>query len=268
MAKQRQDEDGDTADAKGRLYKAPALEKGLDILQLLASEAKPMTFSAIVLRLGRSTGELFRMIQVLEQRGFIAQGPDGEGYALTSKLFAMSVDRPPIRNLVEIALPVMRRLSNDSGQSCHLALHSHGEIVIVARMESNELLGFTVRLGYKQPLPKTLSGAVLYAFQPDEIRELWESYFNPPLEGEMLQQFREHCAKIRSQGEARAPSSFSDGITDVSAPIMRGNLAAAALTVPFVKSPLLTMPLKDVIKRVRAAADEISSALFQGDGRA
>ncbi|MEJ8629232.1 hypothetical protein P0F65_04035 [Sphingomonas sp. I4] len=33
--------------------------------------------SAIVARLSRSTGELFRMIQVLEHRGYVAQGADG-----------------------------------------------------------------------------------------------------------------------------------------------------------------------------------------------
>ncbi|HEY0800853.1 MAG TPA: helix-turn-helix domain-containing protein, partial [Steroidobacteraceae bacterium] len=38
-----------------RRYRAPALEKGLDILELLASEAKPMSASAVVQRLGRST---------------------------------------------------------------------------------------------------------------------------------------------------------------------------------------------------------------------
>ncbi|MDQ2765259.1 MAG: helix-turn-helix domain-containing protein, partial [Pseudomonadota bacterium] len=99
-----------------RLYRAPALEKGLDILELLAIEEKPLTVSAIVQRLGRSTGELFRMIQVLEHRGFVAQ--DGGGYVLTTRLFELGLKRPPVRNLAEIAMPVMRQLSSKIGQSC------------------------------------------------------------------------------------------------------------------------------------------------------
>ena len=43
-------------------YRAPALEKGLDVLEFLASQSHPMTLSAIVKQLGRSHGELFRMI--------------------------------------------------------------------------------------------------------------------------------------------------------------------------------------------------------------
>src|SRR5437762_9647214 len=47
-------------------YRAPALEKGLDVIELLAAEKSPLNLSAISQRLGRSSGELFRMLQVLE----------------------------------------------------------------------------------------------------------------------------------------------------------------------------------------------------------
>src|SRR6478672_2460832 len=52
-------------------YRAPALEKGLDVIELLAAEKSPLNLSAISQRLGRSSGELFRMLQVLEFKGFI-----------------------------------------------------------------------------------------------------------------------------------------------------------------------------------------------------
>src|SRR5215831_7001214 len=45
-------------------YRAPALEKGLDVIELLAAEKSPLNLSAISQRLGRSSGELFRMLQV------------------------------------------------------------------------------------------------------------------------------------------------------------------------------------------------------------
>src|SRR4051794_36894767 len=70
-------------------YRAPALEKGLDVLELLAAEEQPLTLSTISERLGRSAGELFRMLQVLEFKGFITLVPNGAGYVLTNKLFAL-----------------------------------------------------------------------------------------------------------------------------------------------------------------------------------
>ena len=57
-------------------YSAPALEKGLDVLELLSREDEGLTVSVIAKRLSRSVSELFRMLVVLEQRGYIRVEPD------------------------------------------------------------------------------------------------------------------------------------------------------------------------------------------------
>ena len=82
-------------------YRAPALEKGLDVIELLAAEKSPLNLSAISQRLGRSSGELFRMLQVLEFKGFITTAENGSGYILTNKLFALAMAQAPVRSLVE-----------------------------------------------------------------------------------------------------------------------------------------------------------------------
>lgn len=247
-------------------YRAPALEKGLDIIQLLATDGEPLTATEIVQRLGRSTGELFRMIQVLERRGFVQQGSDG--YTLTTKMFEMGIKGPPVRNLVEIALPAMRSLARRTGQSCHLAFRSLGDMVIVARMESQEQLGFTLRVGYRLPLYAATSGATLYAFQPDEIRAEWEASMQPRPSKEELAQFRKRSDGIRAAGFATSPSRFVNGITDISAPIMRGERAAAALAVPYVSYAKARMDEEAVIEAVCATAAGIAAELVLGDDRA
>ena len=75
----------DQDQADDRKYRAPALEKGLDVLELLSSQGEAMTPSQMSVTLGRSVSELFRMIQVLEFRGYIEQSSDG--YRLTNRLF-------------------------------------------------------------------------------------------------------------------------------------------------------------------------------------
>jgi len=77
-------------------YRAPALEKGLDVIELLAAEKAPLNLSAISQRLGRSSGELFRMLQVLEFKGFITTADNGTGYVLTNKLFALAMAQAPV----------------------------------------------------------------------------------------------------------------------------------------------------------------------------
>jgi D-threo-aldose 1-dehydrogenase len=104
-------------------YRAPALEKGLDVLELLATAKSPMTLSQISTRLERSVSELFRMVQVLESRGYVGMSASGEGFELTNKLFSLGISRGPSQNLLASALPLMQALSEQTRQAClNLAL--------------------------------------------------------------------------------------------------------------------------------------------------
>ena len=128
-------------DARGAAesrYRAPALEKGLEILELLSGQREPLTMAAISERLGRSTSEIFRMLQVLEQKGYIEKSPSGDGYRITNRLFTLGMAQPPVQTLVETALPVMRRLANAIGQSCHLAVPSSDQIVVIGPSLTSE----------------------------------------------------------------------------------------------------------------------------------
>lgn len=249
-------------------YRAPALEKGLDILELLAAEHAPLALSAICQRLKRSSGEIFRMIQVLEMRGFISMDQKSDGYVLTDLLFSMAMQQPVTQSLVKLSIPIMRSLAAEIGQSCHLALHSRGEIVVVARMESLEQIGFTVRVGYRRSVIKTVSGLILFAFQPQDIREQWTGMLNPVPSPVELAAFIKQADEANRKGFAQSASSFVNGVTDISAPIIRGDHAAAALTVPYIKTTSARGSTADVVKKLRAAAADISSKLIEGDSRA
>jgi len=260
--------DSPSTDTDSIRYRAPALEKGLDILELLVTEPSPLTVSVIAQKLNRSTGELFRMIQVLDRRGFVEQAPESGGYRLSGRLFSLGMVQPIVKTLIEVALPHMRQLSLDIGQSCHLVLHSVGQIVVVARMESSELIGFSVRIGYRRPLIHALSGVVLYAFQPEVIRRRWEEHIRPRPGKEELIEFRAKADRIRKKGYGQQASEFVPGVTDISAPILRNNIAAAALTIPFLDSTSPVRSLKESTEYLVRAASEISGGLLSSDQRA
>jgi acetyl-CoA synthetase len=252
----------------GMRYRAPALEKGLDILTLLAGERMPLTLSTICQRLDRSQGEIFRMVQVLQARGFVEQDAKSDGYVLTDLLFSMAMRQPATQSLVEIAIPVMRNLATDVGQSCHLVLHSRGEIVVVARMESMEQIGFSVRVGYRLPITQAVSGIMLFAFQPEDVRARWLEKLDPQPSASELKKFVASAEAARDKGFTRGASTFVGGITDISAPILRGDRAAAALTVPFIKTIQSRATIAEVTDKLRAAAAQISNQLSESDNRA
>ena len=242
-------------------YRAPALEKGLDILELLAREGQPLTPSVMAARLDRSVSELFRMIQVLEHRGYIAASPDLQGFELTNKLFTLGMARTQVKNLLEVATPLMRELSEKIDQSCHLAVASGDQMVVVARIENSGLLGFSVRPGYRRAIVEATSGLVLFAFQAEGVRADWSRLFAAYPNKTRLELFHRQAETVRAQGFARADSDFVQGVTDLSAPVMAGGACVAALTVPFVQRVTLPRSIDETIGLVRDAASRISAAL-------
>ena len=113
------------------VYRAPALEKGLDILEVLAHERQPMPLREIGLQLGRSKGELFRMLVVLQVRGYIQRDEAGDAFFLTPRLFELGMRTPFVRDLLDAALPEMQKLAEATQQSAHLVVPSRGETVVV-----------------------------------------------------------------------------------------------------------------------------------------
>src|SRR3989454_11832439 len=107
-------------------YPTPALEKGLDILELFASEPAGLTKSEVARSLDRTVSEIFRMLVCLEERGYISQSRDRERYCLTLRLFKLAHEYPPTKRMITEALPIMQQATHELNQSCHLGVLDGG----------------------------------------------------------------------------------------------------------------------------------------------
>jgi DNA-binding IclR family transcriptional regulator len=241
-------------------YRAPALEKGLDVLELLASAKSPMTLSQISTRLERSVSELFRMVQVLEMRGYVGMSAGGDGFELTNKLFSLGISRGPSQNLLASALPLMQTLSEQTRQACHLAIASDDRMVVIARIEAPGDVGFSVRVGYQRPLAHSTSGLLIYAFQKPKVREQWRALLKPGLSPDEWTAFEAQAEKAVAQGHIAAASSYIDGITDISCPVTNDVGTIAALTMPWIHIED-GITLDDALVRLKATAKTLSKAL-------
>ena len=171
------------------------------------------------------------------------------------------MERPPVKSLVEAALPVMHRLAREVLQPCHLAVASGDQMVVIARIDPPDDLGFVVRVGHRLPLSRSTSGAVLFAFQSGEVREHWLALMDAAGTLHKRKRFVAQADDIRAQGYATLPSGDVDAVTDLSAPILRHGSAAGALTIPYVERRPVKVPLKTALERLRAAVEGISKDL-------
>jgi DNA-binding IclR family transcriptional regulator len=146
-----------------RQYPTPALEKGLDILELFAREPTGLTKSDVARRLGRTVSEIFRMLVCLEGRGYISQSRDGERYRLTLQLFKLANEYPPTKRMTTEALPIMQQVAHELNQSCHLGILDGDHVVIVAQVDSPLSNGFYVKAGGIVDLMHAATGHVILA---------------------------------------------------------------------------------------------------------
>jgi len=113
---------------------------------------------------------------------------------------------------------------------------------------------------------QSASGAVLYAFQPEEVRRSWERSFEPPLTDEQLADWRAQAEEIRRHQVALTPSRFVASVTAISSPIMRGDAAMAVLTVAFIEKVHSRVSRDQAADQVLLAARSITNRLGQADG--
>jgi DNA-binding IclR family transcriptional regulator len=254
----------DDAVAPGERPSAPALEKGLDLLEALADEPVGLTQKVLAERVSRSVGEIFRMLSVLEQRGYVHRDLETNQYTLTLKLFELSNRYPPMRRLQQAALQSMETLADTIGYSCHLmAMSGHHMMVITHSEPRNWRMGWSVKLGAPFELSSHYASArILAAFQqPERQQEMIRAMVSYDKLTDAAP-VKARLDKIVASGYDVASSETTSGVIDISFPIVNPfHQAVAALTVAFVGPVDGTQTPQDLLPQVAATAAEISAAI-------
>jgi DNA-binding IclR family transcriptional regulator len=239
-------------------YRAPALDKGLDILEFLSSQPNGLTRAEIVKAMGRSASELYRMIERLVARGYVSRSPEGDRYALTMKLFVLGSQHPPVRRLVARAQPLMDRFTEKTQQSIHLAMPDRGMATVVAQASGPANWEFRLRIGARLDLLTTGSGQTLMAFLSDAKR--LEILKGTPANLARLEGAMPRLEKIRRQGYRVGNSLQIVGVKDLSVPVLGpAKDAVAVLTCPYLKRvDCETADAEITLGHLRDAASELS----------
>ena len=245
-------------------YPTPALEKGLDILELLASEPSGLTKSDVARKLGRAISEIFRMLSCLEERGYIAQSPDSDNYHLTLHLFRLAQEHPPIKRMAMQALPIMQQVAHELSQSCHLGvLNDEGKVVIIAQVDSPVSPGLHVKAGSVVDLMHAAAGHVILAHQTQEARARAIQTWCKLNKAEAPRDLTSHLAAIKKRGYEEKESYVMEGVINVTYPVLdEHGYAVAALIVPYLRrigDTTTTTIVRQTLKRA-------SSQLSQGIG--
>ncbi len=253
----------DAEDNDADRYRAPALDKGLDILELLAEQKSGLTRAEITKLLGRNASEMYRMLERLVARQYVVRSPEGDRYSLSLKLYALAHRHPPMNRLIAEALPVMQRFADAAEQSVHLAVYDRGNLLVIAQVDGPGAWGISVRLGSRVGLIDTGSGRVILAFQTDEQRDYMLAEHTKvkgelPIDRSVLDA---DYRRIREAGYSKKESQQTFGITDVTFPLLGpSGQAIAALTCPYMRriDEYVAPSIEEVTSLLRDAAAALS----------
>ena len=253
-------------------YNAPALEKGLEVIELLARAPQGLGLTAIAERLDRTKTELFRMVAVLHDMGYLDYSESEHIYKLSLKLFRISHRFAPVHNLTKLALPIMQRVCHQTAQSCHLVVYSMGGGLILAHQHAEDAANrLTLPVGGVGPLLDNCAGHVLLSFSsPDRrARMLQEQarYSEREREGGH-DNLSTLINRVRKQGYESMASPVLLGVHDIGFPVMdRFSHAIAVLMVSSLlyKDKSKNADLAMLAQALAQASSEISRQLGYSD---
>ena len=241
-------------------YRAPALDKGLDILELLANTADGLSQAEIAKALERSPNEIYRMLDRLVRRDYVRRTPE-DRYEITLKLFELAHAKPPLHRMVSQAMPVLRSFARKSEQAVHMVVQDRNILVVIAQVDGPGYWNVSIRVGSRISLVNTGSGHVFLAFATPEERLLMleEQGLDGP--EKMPPDLEARLSGVRQQGYEMMPSAQVPGVSNLSVPIF-GPLGTviAALTCPYTQrlDRLDAPDMLTTLKLLRQAGREIT----------
>ena len=110
--------------------------RALDVLEVLSASGAELALGEIASRSGLNASTCHHLLSTLAARGYVGQNPRGRTYFLGTKILELSSSRVRQFNLIDVAMPELRRLNQLTRETVHLAVMQGHELTMLAILES------------------------------------------------------------------------------------------------------------------------------------
>ena len=236
------------------------MEKGLEILEYLSEQRDSKSLPQIADGVGRSKNEIFRMMIVLEESGYVDRR-EADNFVLSDKLYQLGLRRPANKRLTDIALPLMDEFCAQVPYCCYLVVPSEEQSVVLAKAESATSLGLSVTIGHRVRLDQSAEGMCLLAFMPDpRFQQIAESFELP---AQAMKALKADMIQIQSERCIVRPSDIIAGVQHIAAPVYHGigDNMIAALAVPYFELKKQRVSLQQVTEQLKKLSERVNAAM-------
>jgi DNA-binding IclR family transcriptional regulator len=256
--------EGGATGERGPAALVQSVDRALSVLEILGAR-KEAGVTEIAAELGVHKSTAFRLVAVLESRGFVEQLADRGKYRLGFGIVRLAGATAAQLDLAQESRRTCEDLAADLGETVNVAILDADRVVNISQVRGSAGLSLYNWVGQGTPVHATSSGKVLLAHAPDKVRDelltaRLERYTVATVTSPAV--LREQLEQVRRRGWGTTAEEYETGLNAVAAPVRdaTGDVVAAVS----VSGPAFRMPVEgfaEVAPRVVAAADALSRRL-------
>lgn len=256
-------------------YRVQSVERALRILDLLASAGvEGASVTDMGRQLGVSKSTAFSLVRTLMSHDFVTDAGAGAArrYRLGMGLARLGDQVVTATTIHDVAMPVLRGLTEALGYTSRLAVLDDGYAIVIARVDSPGVVHFSTHLGRREFAHCSGVGkALLSSLAPETARSIIAATGLPRRTSHTIADIEtllEDLAVVRERGYSIDDEEDADGVFCVGAPVydFRG-VCAGAISITGLKLDMPAWRMRDLGRAVRAHADQIAH-LLGGPGHA
>ena len=144
--------------------------KCFDMLDLVAGLSAPARLADLARLAGESRATTYQRLLTLTIAGWLERLPD-DTYRLSLRACRIANAALEQAGFGERALPLLQRLTADTGETSSLVAIDNGRLVIAQRVEARGVLRADLRVGAELSFVDSASGKIWLAYGPDDLAE-------------------------------------------------------------------------------------------------
>ncbi|SDD22763.1 transcriptional regulator, IclR family [Geodermatophilus telluris] len=249
---------------RGTVAAVQSVDRALSVLEILAAHGEAGV-TEVAAELGVHKSTAFRLVAVLESRGFVEQLADRGKYRLGFGIVRLAGAAAAQLDIAQEGRRIAEALAADLEETVNIAILDTDRAVNISQVRGPAALSTHNWVGQGTPLHATSSGKVLLAHAPEPVRkdvlsrELPRFTPGTTTDPDALQR---DLDRVLEQGWGATVEEYEVGLSALAAPVRdaSGDVVAALS----VSGPSFRMHDEDfprLARRVVAAAEELSRRL-------
>lgn len=238
-----------------------AVERALDILKAFSVSDHELSAAQLLQRVTLSRPTLYRLLQTLEQSGFVVSVGEPKKFRLGPAVGQLTHVWSSGLNISAVGQPILKRIWEATQETVALFVPQGPMRLCIAELPSPQALSFKRGVGYQDRIVLGASGQVILANANTSIEAIERYAEGLPLDPI---RFAQELRLIRKRGYAVSKNALIEGAVAVAAPFFNSHGQVAGAIAVFGPGARLK---DDKVRQLGALLVKEGAALSQALGQ-